>query len=194
MISTDAYAPWRNGCGGVKCTNLFCRVRPDSHRGVLLAGTLDEHLFDAPDPRLVLGQRAALDDDSQPLESLGSHGGFDEPIGHLGRLGARPRREDERVGVVVLRGSSDLERGGEVVVGLAREADDDVGRHGEVGDRSRARRRGVRGSAARCTRGASTPEPGRCPTATDSAGVRTRQASPPSPRTSRRACLWGAGW
>ena len=92
------------------------------HGGILLAGTLDEHLFDPADAGLVLGQRAALDDDAQPLEPLGRNGRLDEPVVHLGGLGARPRREDERVGVVVLRGGRDLEGGREVVVGLARES------------------------------------------------------------------------
>ena len=51
-----------------------------------------------------------------------------------------PRREHERVRGVVLRGLDDLERALEVGVGLAREADDDVGGDGEVVDRVASRR------------------------------------------------------
>ena len=61
---------------------------------------------------------------------LGGH----EVVGHVGRGRARPRREDEGVRRVVLRGVDDFERAGEVVVGLAREPDDDVGGDREVVD------------------------------------------------------------
>src|SRR3954452_17630159 len=39
--------------------------------GVLAAAPLDDHLFEATDASLVLCQRAALDDDAQPLEAFG---------------------------------------------------------------------------------------------------------------------------
>ena len=51
----------------------------------------------------------------------------------LGGLGAAPRREDEGEGAVVADLVDDLERLGEVLLGLAREADDDVGRERAVG-------------------------------------------------------------
>ena len=60
--------------------------------------------------------------------------GCDEAVGQLGGLRARARGEDERVGVVEAGLGGDLERGGEVVLGLPREADDDVGGDGEVRD------------------------------------------------------------
>ena len=100
--------------------------------GILPARALDEHLLDPADPGPVAGERAALDDDPEPLEPLTGHGGVDEPVGERRRLGARAGREDERVGVVEPGAGGDLEGLGEVPLGLAREADDDVGRHGEV--------------------------------------------------------------
>ena len=61
--------------------------------------------------------------------------GRDEVVGHVGRRRAGAGREHEGVRGVVLRGVDDLERAGEVVVGLAGEADDDVGGDREVVDR-----------------------------------------------------------
>ena len=105
------------------------------HRRVALARPLDEELLDAPDAGPVLGQRAALDDDLQAGEALGDDGRIDEPVGHRRRLGARARRELERVRRVELGGGGDLEGGDEVGLGLAGEADDDVGGDRQVGDR-----------------------------------------------------------
>ncbi len=147
-----------------------------------------------PDPGLVLGQRAAFDDDSQPLEAFGGDAGIDELIGHLGCLGTGSRREDERVGVVVLGLGDDLERCREVVVGLAGKPDDDVGRHGQIVDGGTtggktfevalsgvaAMHRGQHAIAAGLQRVVQVLAHG--------------TAWSPSPRTSRRACLWGAGW
>ena len=56
-------------------------------------------------------------------------------VRHRGGLGALPRAVDEREGAVVADLLDDLERLLEVALGLAREADDDVGRQREVGDR-----------------------------------------------------------
>ena len=89
VISTVTYVPGRTGEGAVKWTSLFWRVRPLVTLGVALARTLDEELLDPSDPGFVLGQGAALDDDPQPLEALAGDDGIDEPIGHLGRFGAR---------------------------------------------------------------------------------------------------------
>ena len=66
--------------------------------------------------------------------------GRDEVVDHLGRRRARAGREHERVRGVVRRGVDDLERALEVGVGLAGEADDDVGGDREVGDRVARRR------------------------------------------------------
>ena len=73
--------------------------------------------------------------DPQPLEPLGGDLGGHELVDPLGRLGAGPGAVDERVGAVVAGLGHHLERALEVVVGLAGEADDDVGRHGQVGHR-----------------------------------------------------------
>ena len=66
--------------------------------------------------------------------------GRDEVVDHRRRFGAGPGREHERVRRVVLGGVDDLERAREVVVGLAREADDDVGGDREIVDRGARRR------------------------------------------------------
>ena len=115
-------------------------------------------------------------------------------------IGRRPvpgrGREDERVGAVELGRRDDLERALEVVVGLAREADDDVGGHGEVGDRS-SRAVGqplevalggvaaVHGGAAR-GREPDCSGKWRC---SHTAGRLGHRAA-----TSRAACPSGAGW
>ena len=57
-------------------------------------------------------------------------------VGHGRRLSPASRREDERERAVVADFLDDLERLLEVPIGLAREADDDVRRQGEVGDPS----------------------------------------------------------
>ena len=70
----------------------------------------------------------------QPLEPLGRDDRVDELGLHGGGFGALARREDERVGVVVLGLGSHGQRLFEISLGLAGEADDDVGRHGQVID------------------------------------------------------------
>ena len=82
----------------------------------------------------MLAQCRALDHQPEALEPLGGHVGGHEAVGHGRRLGARAGREQECVGAVVLRLGHHLERPLEVVVGLAGEPDDDVGRHRQVGD------------------------------------------------------------
>ena len=76
----------------------------------------------------------ALDDVDQPLDAI-TLDLFGKLVGHRSRLRARARRIDERERAVV----SDLldcsERFAEVLFRLAREAHDQVGREGEVGDR-----------------------------------------------------------
>ena len=82
----------------------------------------------------VLRQRAALDHHAEPFEPLGDDVGRDEVVDAGRGFGAGSGREDERVRAVVLGVGDDIERALEVVVGLAREADDEVGRDGEIGD------------------------------------------------------------
>jgi hypothetical protein len=59
---------------------------------------------------------------------------FGHLVRHRGGLGAAPGRVDEGEGAVVADLLDDLHRLLEVALGLAREADDDVGRQGQVGD------------------------------------------------------------
>ena len=97
------------------------------------------------------------------------------------RLGARAGREDEGVGAVVLGCGHDLERVLEVVVGLAREADDEVGRHGEVVDGRTGRCQSIEVALGRCSRGAWRPARGRSRPAAAGAGARTPPVSRPWP-------------
>ena len=80
-------------------------------------------------------QRGAFDDLGQLLHALVHDIGRDEVVDERRRFGARPRREHERVRRVVVGLGHDFERAREVGVGLAREADDDVGGDREVRDR-----------------------------------------------------------
>ena len=70
-------------------------------------------------------------------------------------VGALPRRVDEREGAVEADLLDDLERLLEVGLGLAGEADDDVGAEREVGDRRAQLLDERRGSARACRCGAS---------------------------------------
>ena len=119
-----------------KLTVVLRRVRPRSTEGSVRLGPFDEHLFDAADPL----QRSALRNrdcwttsTSRSIRSfLTSSGTWS---GHRRRFGSLPRRVDERERAVVGDLLDDLERLLEVLLGLAREADDDVGRQREVRDR-----------------------------------------------------------
>src|SRR4051794_18286326 len=75
------------------------RARCDDRR-VLLARALDEDLLDPSDAGPVGGQRTSLDHHAQAAEALTADRRVDEAVAHRRRLGARPRREDEREGVV----------------------------------------------------------------------------------------------
>ena len=114
------------------------RVRPVSMAASAAAHSLDEHFFAAPDPGLVAGQGRAIDHRLETLEALGHDLGRHELRLH-GRGGYRTRREDERERAVVGRLGADGERLFEVVLGLAGEPDDDVGRHRQVVDRGPGR-------------------------------------------------------
>ena len=92
------------------------------HARVLPRRPLDDDLFRATDPGSVPGHRGPLDDDPQSLEPLRHNVRGDELVASLSGLGTGAGRVDEGVGAVVVRGGRDLERGGEVGVGLARKA------------------------------------------------------------------------
>ena len=104
------------------------------------ARALDEHLLDAADTLVVAPRAHALDELDESLDPLELHL-VRNLIGHRRRVGAGARRVDERERAVEADLLDDLDRLAEVVLGLAREADDDVGREREVGDR-RAQRSG----------------------------------------------------
>ena len=134
VTSTSAYEPARTGVRRREVDQSVLRGAGGEHRRVLLARSLDEDLLDHA--RRVAGWPPASCARST-MRSRAKRSAAtcrsDEAVGHRRRLGSRARREDEREGVVEAGLGGDLERALEVVVGLAREADDDVGRHGEVG-------------------------------------------------------------
>ena len=103
-------------------------------RRVLLARALDKHLLGAADPCTVAGEGGALDHDGQTLEPLCRHFGSHEAVVAARGLGAGARREEEGVRAVVAGFGHHLERALEVVFGLSRETDDEVGGHSEVVD------------------------------------------------------------
>ena len=105
------------------------------HRVVVLGRAFEQDRLGAADAAFVLLQRVPFDDLGEQAHALLRDLGGHELVRHVGGRGARAGREHERVGGVVRRGVDDLERAGEVVVGLAGEADDEVGGHREVGDR-----------------------------------------------------------
>ena len=119
------------------------RVAPRAaaqERRVGAARAFDEHLLDAPDALLVALAGDALHDLDEPLDAVALHL-VGDLIGHRRGVGAGAWRVDERERAVEAHLLDDLERLLEVVLGLAGEADDDVGREREVGDRRRASRR-----------------------------------------------------
>src|SRR3954462_3432248 len=103
--------------------------------GVGAARALDQHLLDAADPLAVASFGTALDDLDQALDPLALDF-FGELTVHRGRLGALPRRVEEGEGALVadLRDRADGLL--ELRLGLARKADDQVGRQREIGDRA----------------------------------------------------------
>ena len=138
---TRARAPGAGPSGpSGKWTSFPWRVRPVSMAASRPAHSLDEDLFAAPDPGLVAGQRRAVDHRLETLEALGHDVGRHELRLHGGGTGTRARREDERERAVVGRLGADGERLLEVVLALAGEPDDDVGRHRQVVDGGPGRR------------------------------------------------------
>ena len=105
---------------------------PGQHGRVAAAHPFDERLFAAADPGLVAGQGRAVDHRLETLEALGHDVGRHELRLHVRGAGAGARREDECERAVVRRLGADRERLLKVVLGLAGEPDDDVGRHRQV--------------------------------------------------------------
>ena len=121
---------------------------PAQHRGVGAARALHEHLLDPAHALLVPRVRASLHDVDQPLDPLALDL-LGHLVGHRGRVGALARRVDEGERTVEPDLLDDGERLPEVRLGLAGEADDQIGREREVGDRRRAAPRRAAGSARR---------------------------------------------
>ena len=97
-------------------------------RGILLAlAHRDQHLDLAADLRLVLLERDALLQREEPVVAL-LHDRLGHLIGHRRRRGALADRVLEREGAREPRLLDDAHGVFEVLVGLAGEADDDVGR------------------------------------------------------------------
>src|SRR2546421_9712917 len=99
------------------------------------ARPLHQHFLLTPDPPPVPVGGDALDELDQPLDAF-TLDLFRYLVGHSGRLGAAPRRVDERERAVEADLLDHLERLAEVRLGLAGEAGDDVGRQRQVGDRA----------------------------------------------------------
>ena len=83
-----------------------------------------------PEQLLVACVGVALDDLDEPLEALALDVLADLLV-HARRVRPAPRRVDERERVIERDLLADRERLGELGLGLAREADDDVGRQRE---------------------------------------------------------------
>ena len=128
-ISTSTRSP---GCESPAEVDRRVTTRPAAEkRRIGAARPLDEDLLDPTDARRVPPGGGALHDVDEPLHPL-SLDVLGDLLGHVGSLGAGPRRVDEREGAVEADLLDDLERLGEVRLGLAREADDDVGAEREV--------------------------------------------------------------
>ena len=114
-------------------------------------------------------------------------------VAELGRGGAPARAEDEGEGAVVADALDHLEGGGEVLLGLAREADDDVGRERDVGDGLAGSARRGRGSARGCRSGASPSGSAWSPTAAAGGCARRRPGTRRGRRSRPPSCPSGAG-
>ncbi len=107
---------------------------PRQHGRVPPADALDQGLLAAADACLVPSQGGAVHHRLEAFETLGDHVRRHEARLHVGRSGPRTRREDEGVRAVVPGVGAQRQRGLEVVLRLAGEPHDDVGRHRQVGD------------------------------------------------------------
>src|SRR5262249_4880686 len=93
------------------------------------ARLLAQHLAGGADARLVEGGLTAVDLGLQAGEAL-DLGGVVDLVVALGRRRARPRRILEREGARVADLADDRQRRGEILLGLARRPDDEIGREG----------------------------------------------------------------
>ena len=129
--------------------DLVVARAPAQARGVVARRALDQHLERPPHEALGALARPPLDHLDEALHALDAQLVREELVGEGGRLGAPPRRVDEREGAVEADLLGDRERLLEVGLGLAREADDDVGGDRAVRDVLADQRHAVEEALAR---------------------------------------------
>ncbi len=130
VISTSTSSP---GCDPFEVDRLAVPGAPAQLRLVGPARPFDQHLEVAPDEPLRPLPGPPLHDLQEPLHPLRLDRMRHLPV-HRRRLGFPTRREDEGEGAVVADLLGDFQGLGEVGLGLAGEADDDVGGDRAVGD------------------------------------------------------------
>ena len=163
------------------CTMRLVRVRACVD-GSSFARALHQHLERPADLRERAFERDPLLHLHQPVEPL-LHDLLRDLVVERRGPRARSRGVLERVRAVEPSPLHDVERLGEVLLGLPGEPDDDVRRHRDAGDRSRGSRRAIRGSDRAGTSGASPSGRGPSRIAAGSGCARRRSASRPSPRS-----------
>ena len=137
-----------------KLTVLLWGLRPRRREGSVRLGPSTRTSIVRPTNRCACSRaRRWTNSTSRSIRSRFT--GWGSWSGIVGGLGAAPGREDEREGAVVAHLVHDLERLGEVLLGLAGEADDDVGRQGAIRYVLADLARPDPGSARGCTCGAS---------------------------------------
>ena len=107
--------------------------------------------------------------------------------------GAGARAVLERKGLGVADRVDEAERLGELGVGLAGEADDEVARQRDVRARARGRGRAGAGSSRGCGGGSSRAARGRCPPARADGGTASGSRRRGARRSGPASCRWG-GW
>ena len=129
----------------------------------------------------------------QALEPLGFHL-LGDLLRHLGGRRARPRRifERERAGVADLL--DQRERRVEILLALARKADDEVGGERHVRPRGAHARDGVEIVGAACGGGSWRRGCGRSPTAPEGADRASGAAGRDAPRSGSRPCRRDGWW
>ena len=156
------------------------------------AGALDQDVERAAHEALRALLRARLHEIHEALHALLLHRMRNLTV-HRRRLGAAARREHEGEGAVVGDLIDDLERPLEVLVGLAREADDDVGGERAVRHVLADQRDAVEVALARVRAPHAPSGSGSIPTGAAGGCARTAPRTRRGPGSRPRACPWGAG-
>ena len=190
VISTSTSSP--GAAVPSKLTVLLWRVRPRSLVGSVRLGPSTRTSIVRPTKRCARSRaRRWTSSTSRSIRSRLT--GCGSWSGQVGGLGPAARREDEREGAVVADLLDDLERLGEVRLGLAREADDDVGGERAVGHVLADQRDAVHvalavvGAAHRLQHPARARLQRQVDVLAERAAARRGRGSRP------RACPWGAG-